>query len=216
MILSYHTFISQSWWFCLLSAPLWFCCLHILYCYLFLASGLCTVSLDTIFRPLFCPFSTQLLNTFLIIHFLSYVYHTHEQITRTQTNWYYTGLPTLEISCQTTTQSTWLLKTQNNPIPLQSPDPVLELPWLPSPAPIVQSSRLPGHRAQVGVCPLHEDLSWSQGSSSVPQQDLPDRLPPFDKPCPWILWGMCQTLLEQGSSWHQPPGSQRHHPMESW
>ena len=30
-ITSYHTFISWSWWFYLLSAPLWFCCLHTLY-----------------------------------------------------------------------------------------------------------------------------------------------------------------------------------------
>ena len=37
-ITSYHTFVSQSWCFCLLSALLWFHCLHILYCYLFLAN----------------------------------------------------------------------------------------------------------------------------------------------------------------------------------
>ena len=42
MIMSYCTFILQLWWFCLLSAPLWFHSLHILYCYLFLASGPCT------------------------------------------------------------------------------------------------------------------------------------------------------------------------------
>ena len=38
MITSYHTFISQSWQFCLLSAPLWFHSLHTPYCYLFLAN----------------------------------------------------------------------------------------------------------------------------------------------------------------------------------
>ena len=37
-ITSYCTFISQSWCFCLLSAPLWFRCLHTPYCYLFLAN----------------------------------------------------------------------------------------------------------------------------------------------------------------------------------
>ena len=42
IITSYHTFLSQSWQFCLLSAPLWSCCLHTLYCYLFLAIGPCT------------------------------------------------------------------------------------------------------------------------------------------------------------------------------
>ena len=41
-IISYCIFLLWSWQFCLLSAPLWFHCLHILYCYLFLASGLCT------------------------------------------------------------------------------------------------------------------------------------------------------------------------------
>ena len=38
MITSYHTFVSRSWQFCLLSAPLWVHCLHIPYCYLFLAN----------------------------------------------------------------------------------------------------------------------------------------------------------------------------------
>ena len=37
-IMSYCTFVSRSWCFCLLSAPLWFHCLHTLYCYLNLAS----------------------------------------------------------------------------------------------------------------------------------------------------------------------------------
>ena len=37
-ITSYRTFISQAWRFCLPSAPLWFCWLHIPYCYLFLAN----------------------------------------------------------------------------------------------------------------------------------------------------------------------------------
>ena len=38
MITSYHTFLSWLWQICLLSAPLWFHCLHSLYCYLFLAN----------------------------------------------------------------------------------------------------------------------------------------------------------------------------------
>ena len=42
MIAPYHIFLLWCWHFCLLSAPLWFHCLHILYCYLFLAIGLCT------------------------------------------------------------------------------------------------------------------------------------------------------------------------------
>ena len=46
----------------------------------------------------------------------------------------------------------------------------------------------------VGVRLPHEDLSWSQGSSSVPQQDLPDLKPPFDKPHPQILQGVRATL----------------------
>ena len=33
--MSYHTFVSRSWRFWLLSAPLWFRCLHTPYCYLF-------------------------------------------------------------------------------------------------------------------------------------------------------------------------------------
>ena len=38
MITSYCTFLSQSWQFCSLSAPLGFRCLHTPYCYLFLAN----------------------------------------------------------------------------------------------------------------------------------------------------------------------------------
>ena len=38
ILTSYCTFILWSWQFCLLSAPLWFCGLHTLYCYLFLAN----------------------------------------------------------------------------------------------------------------------------------------------------------------------------------
>ena len=41
-IMPYHIFILWSWWFCLLLAPLWFHCLHILCCHLFLAIDLCT------------------------------------------------------------------------------------------------------------------------------------------------------------------------------
>ena len=38
IIASYRTFLSRLWWLCLLSAPLWCHCLHIPYCYLFLAN----------------------------------------------------------------------------------------------------------------------------------------------------------------------------------
>ena len=41
-ITSYHIFLLQSWCFGLLLAPLWFHWLHILYCCLFVAMGLCT------------------------------------------------------------------------------------------------------------------------------------------------------------------------------
>ena len=41
IIVSYCTFYSRLWRFCLLSAPLWFHCLHTPYCYLFLAIGPC-------------------------------------------------------------------------------------------------------------------------------------------------------------------------------
>ena len=58
-----------------------------------------------------------------------------------------------------TTWSTWLPKSQNSPVPLPWPDLVLEPLWLPSPAPTVQSSGLPGHGARVGVC------CWDQQSA---------------------------------------------------
>ena len=46
-IMSYHTFLLQLWWFCLLSAPLWFRCLHTPYCYLFLANwSVCSPALN--------------------------------------------------------------------------------------------------------------------------------------------------------------------------
>ena len=46
-IMSYHTFFLQLWWFCLLSAPLWFHCLHTLYYYLFLTNwSVCSPALN--------------------------------------------------------------------------------------------------------------------------------------------------------------------------
>ena len=49
IIMSYHTFISQLWWFCLLLALLWFHCLHTPYCYLFLANwSMCCPALNSL------------------------------------------------------------------------------------------------------------------------------------------------------------------------
>ena len=63
-ITPYCTFSSQSWWFCLLSAPLWFHCLHTPYCYLFLANwSMCSPALnfwiykDRIYRSGFFNFN---------------------------------------------------------------------------------------------------------------------------------------------------------------
>ena len=137
-------------------------------------------------------------------------HHTHKQMTRKQFDWYYTSLP------RTIMRSTWLLIPQSNLVPLQPPDPALEPLWPPSLAPTVQSSGLPRHGVWVGVRPPHKDPDWLKGSSSVPQQDLPDWLPPFNKPRPQILQGTCQTWPAQGRLLHQPPGSQQHRPMESW
>ena len=168
---------------------LWACMIYVLFKYKGLEIHNWTIwlSSDAIFVLIFGPFLTQLHSISLPplspYDYLSYVFpplcliHAHEQTTRTH----------LIVQLVTKTQSTWLPTFWNSPVPLRPPDPVLELPWLPSLVPTVQSSRLPGHGAQVGVCPLHKDLGWSQGSSSVPQQDLPDQLPPFNELCPLIL-----------------------------
>ena len=122
------------------------------------------LSSDAIFVHIFVHFrpnftSPSLPHTFLpYVHHCyayplmsSYALHAHEQTTRTQFNWYYrtpndttTGLPTF----------------RNSPAVVPPHlDPVLE-PLLPPPnAPTTQSSRLPRHRAQVGVHPSRE-CSW--------------------------------------------------------
>ena len=142
---------------------------------------------------------------FIFLMFLLCLILVHEQTTRTRFDWYYRSQ-----------WSTWLLTSWNSPVPPWPPNPVLELPWPLLPVPTVQSSRLPGHGAWVGVHPPHEDLNWLQGSLSVLQQDLPDRLPPFNELCPLILWGTHWTWPAQGRLLHQPPGLQWHCPMESW
>ena len=109
------------------------------------------VSSDAIFARIFPSISTQLHFTFLTPPFslmpilvifttlCPYAFHTHEQTTRTQFDWYYqtpnnlsTGLPT----------------SQNSPaVAPPHPDPALEPPLPPLNAPTTQSSGLPGHRA---------------------------------------------------------------------
>ena len=108
----------------------------------------------------FCPFSTQLYFTFLtppfslmliLVMLFPLCLHAHERTTRTRFDWYYrtpnnlsTGLPT----------------SQNSPVVVPPhPDPALEPPLPPPNTPTTQSSRLPGHGAQVGVHPSCE-RSW--------------------------------------------------------
>ena len=114
-----------------------------------------------------------------------------------------------------TTWSTGLPTSQNSPVLPPQPDPAPEPSQLPLLTPTVQSSRLPRHGMWVGVHPPHEAPCWLQGSSSVPQQDRPDRLPPFYGLRPLTLQGIHWIQLEQGRSLHQPPGSQWHHPTGS-
>ena len=111
-----------------------------------------------------------------------YVFHAHEQTTRTQFDWNYWSLNNL---------STGLPAFQNSPVvvPLH-PDPALEPPPLPPNAPTTQSSGLPRHGAQVGVRPLHEGFWSSKGSSLLPQQDRPNQLPPCNEPRPLTLQEM--------------------------
>ena len=48
MIMSYHTFLLQLWQFCLLSAPLWFPCLHTLYLlFIFSYWSMCSPALNS-------------------------------------------------------------------------------------------------------------------------------------------------------------------------
>ena len=56
------------------------------------------MSSDAIFARIFCPFLTQLHFTFLtpplslmliLVMFMLYAFHAHEQTTRTQFDWYY-------------------------------------------------------------------------------------------------------------------------------
>ena len=151
--------------------------------------------------PFFSPLCLSLLCSFLLC------IHTHERTTRTQYDWY---------NWSPNNSSTGLPTFRNSPVvvPLHL-DPVLEPPPPPPNAPTTQSSRLPEHGAQVGVCPPHEDLWLSQGSSQVLQQDRPDRLLPCNEPRPLTLRETCHFLPEQGRSSHHPPGSQRHRPTGS-
>ena len=142
-----------------------------------------------------------------LLYSFFYAFYTHKQTTRTQFDWYYWS---------PNNSSTELLTFWNSPVvvPLHL-DPVLEPPPLPPNTPTTQSSRLPRHRAWVGVHPPHKDFwSW-KGSSLLPQQDCPDQLPPCNKPCPLILRETCHFQLEQERSSHHPPGSQRHCPIGS-
>ena len=152
------------------------------------------MSSDMIFTLIFRPFSTQLpllsLSPPFFLWLPYYMFFSLCLISLTNRQQEHNSIGYYQSPTQ---QSTWLLTSRNSPVLLRPPDPALELLQPPSLAPTVQSSRLPGHRAWVGVRPPHEDLSWSQGSLSVPQQDCPDWLPPCDKLCPLILWGMCQT-----------------------
>ena len=100
------------------------------------------------------PFSFM---SILLMSFAFMFQSCSQHTTRTQFDWYSTGLPTPNIGCQTATRSTWLPNPQNSPSLLRPPNPALELLWRPSLAPTIQSSRLPRHRAQVGVHRLHED-----------------------------------------------------------
>ena len=134
-----------------------------------------TVSSDTIFTLIFGPLLIQLHSTFLnppfslmlifAMFFLLCLSHSRTdnkntiQLVQLSLNNSSTGLPTF----------------RNSPVVVPpQPDPVLEPPPLPPNAPTTQSSRLPGHGAQVGVCPPHEDPWLLQGSSLVPQQDHPN------------------------------------------
>ena len=109
------------------------------------------LSSDSIFACIFCPFLTQLYFTFLTPPFSPYAFHAHEQMTRTQFDWYYRT---------PNNSSTGLLTSRNSPVvvPLHL-DPVLEPLLPPLNAPTTQSSGLPGHGVRAGVCLSHE-RSW--------------------------------------------------------
>ena len=150
-----------------------------------------------------------LCSSFFILH------HAHDKMTKTQYDWYwYTGLPTPNIGCQTTTQSTWLWSPQNSPSLTQSLDPALEPFQWPSPLPTIQSSGLPELRTQGVVRPLCRSLVLSKGSSKLLQQDHPNLELPFIEPLPQTFQGSHLLQPERGSLLHHPPASQQHCPTE--
>ena len=159
-----------------------------------------------LFSSIFDPTSITFLTIPLLCLSLYALFTLTKQMIRTQLIDYYWSL---------TNRSTWLLTSQNNPVPFPQPALVQEPSWPLSSAPTTQSSGLPGHGVQVGVRPPHEVPCSSQGSLSVPQHEQPDQLPPFNELRPRILRGTRQTQLEQGRSLHQPPDSQQHRPTES-
>ena len=133
------------------------------------------MSSDTIFARIFRPFSTQLHSTFLtplfsfmlIFDMLSPLCLSRSQTDDKNTfNWYYWSL---------NNSSTGLPTSRNSPVVVPPHlDPVLEPPPPPLNTPTTQSSRLPRHGAQVGVCPPHEGSWLSKGSLLLPQQDRPN------------------------------------------
>ena len=150
------------------------------------------LSSDTIFAHIFCPFSIQLHYTFLIPPFsfmLTFVMFSPYALSCSRTD----NKNTIQLyNSSPNNSSTGLLTSRNSPVVVPpQPDPVLEPPLPPPNTPTTQSSRLPGHGAQVGVRPPHEDFRSLKGSSLLLQQDCPDRLPPCDKPRPRILREMC-------------------------
>ena len=115
----------------------------------------------------------------ILVMSITLCFHTHEQMTRTQFDWYDRTLNDL---------STGLPTSQNSPVVVPPhPDPALEPPQLPPNVPTTQSSRLPRHGAQAGARPPHEGSWLLTGSLLLPQQDRPDRLPPCKEPHPRIL-----------------------------
>ena len=180
------------------------------------------LSLDTIFTLLFRSIFDPTSSLSLLIPFsFTYVYlsyaSSHSWQNNKDTIWLVTVYQTIYSwhwlsDCHTIT---WLWSPRNSPSLMQPPNPVLEPLWRPALAPINQSSGLPKHGVWVGVHQLHKDPNWLQGSSKVPQQDLPNLELPFVKPHPQTFWGTSLFWPEQGRSVHQPPGSQWHCPTES-
>ena len=175
------------------------------------------------FHPSFLVHFQSNFFTFLVnILFFPYVYLSQAsscswQTTRTQFDWWL-GYQTIYSQHWLLDHHmiTWLQSPQNSPSLIQPPNPVLEPLRRPSLLPTNQSSGLPEHKVQVGVRWPYKNPDWSQGLSEVLQQDLPNLKLPFVEPHPWTFQRMSLFQLEQGSSEHQPPGSQWHHPTGSW